>query len=319
MATTTLPRPSRPSLNPPTGPLPSLPIPKSRKNSVGSTSGSTDSSRRGSSASLLPSIAAGRAVSSSALPQRPQQKTHSNSTSSVPTLNANEPPTLPPGKALRKTISIGAFPQPPKGIGRTTSHPPSPLSTSSTPTGASLDQRLSAGPKPVPSRDSSLRKKSPRVSGRGFPLKSPLTSPSLLNGSGEARSVSSGALLNLPSPPQSRTSSAQGSYATSATAFEDTGEEEIRGRSDNKRGADRHSLHKDGKGNVIVSVRVRPDAGSNDGKQELEWEVNAKRSSVTYKGREGGEYIYGTFRRILRADGLDSDLGHSRQRVRHSR
>lgn len=113
-----------------------------------------------------------------------------------------------------------------------------------------------------------------------------------MSGNGETRSVSSGALLNLPSPPQSRNSSAQGSYATSATTFDDVGEEETRGRSDNKRGADRHSLHKDGKGNVIVSVRVRPDAGSNDGKQELEWEVNAKRSSVTYKGREGGEYIY---------------------------
>ncbi|OCK83902.1 kinesin-domain-containing protein [Lepidopterella palustris CBS 459.81] len=290
MATTTLPRPSRPSLNPPTGPLPSLPIPKSRKNSVGSI----NESRQGSGVSLLPSITSGRAVSSSALPQRPS-KSHSNSTSSVPTLNGSaqdSPATLPPGKTLRKTISIGAFPQPPKHVGRATSHPPSPLSTSSTPAGATLDQHFSAGSKPIPSRDSSIRKKSPRVSGRGLPTRSPLTSPSFLGGTGETKSVSGNALLSLPSPPQSRTSSAQDSYATSATTFDDTGEEERRGRADVKSGTDRHSTHKDGKGNVIVSVRVRPDAGTNDGKQELEWEVNAKRSLVSYKGREGGEYIY---------------------------
>lgn len=46
--------------------------------------------------------------------------------------------------------------------------------------------------------------------------------PSLLNGSGDSRSISSGpggrgsdGLLSLPSPPQSRSSSAQDSYSTS--------------------------------------------------------------------------------------------------------
>jgi centromeric protein E len=231
-------------------------------------------------------------VSSSALPQRPP-KAHANSTSSVPTINGNgndTPNQLPPGKSLRKTISIGAFPQPPKHVGRISNIPPSPLSASSTPNGLTLDQRTSAGPKAVPSRDSSLRMKSPRVSSRGYGLKSPLTPPSL-GGSSDNSSVPGNMLLNTHSPPQSRNSSPQGSLTTS---FEDVGEEEPRGRVDHKSGSDRHwhKEGKEGKGNVIVSVRVRPDASIHDGKHD-EWEVNAKRALVAYRGREGGEFIYG--------------------------
>ncbi|KAF2109086.1 kinesin motor domain-containing protein [Lophiotrema nucula] len=285
---TTLPRPSRPSIAPPTGPLPSLPVAKSRVSNVSPAS-------RTSSASLLPSPAtANRAVSSSALPQRPTPKSHSSSTSNVPTLTADNSPAgpLPPGKSLRKTVSIGAFPQPPKYVGRTASHPPSPLSASSTPSNDTLDQRLSSGIKAVtPSREGSVRRNGPRASlgGRGL-LKSPLTPPSLLNGSGESVAVVNTGHLSLPSPPQSRNSSAQGSYATSATTIEDAAEDDTRGRADSK--TDRNSLHKDGKGNVIVSVRVRPDVGVKDSKQELEWEVNNKRALVAYKGREGGDYYY---------------------------
>lgn len=91
--------------------------------------------------------------------------------------------------------------------------------------------------------------------------------------------------LSLPSPPQSRNSSPQGSYATSATTFEDVGDDEARGRADSKG-------NKDGKGNVLVSVRVRPDIGAKDSKQEMEWEVNNKRALITYRGREGGDYYY---------------------------
>ncbi|KAF2730409.1 kinesin-domain-containing protein [Polyplosphaeria fusca] len=287
---TTLPRPSRPSIAPPTGPLPALPVAKSRSNASPAS--------RTSPSTLLPSPAtASRAVSSSALPQRPSPKSHSSSTSNVPTLAAADTPAgpLPPGKSLRKTVSIGAFPQPPKHAGRTASHPPSPLSASSTPNNDSMDQRLSAGGSKsvTPSREGSIRKPAPRASlgGRSL-LKSPLTPPSLLNGSGESVSVVNTGHLSLPSPPQSRNSSAQGSYATSATTFEDVTEEDSRGRSDSKTAADRNSLLKDGKGNVIVSVRVRPDVGVKDSKQELEWDVNAKRALVSYQGKEGGEYYY---------------------------
>jgi centromeric protein E len=53
---------------------------------------------------------------------------------------------------------------------------------------------------------------------------------------------------------------------------------------------------KDSKGNVIVSVRVRPDVATNDAnghKTELEWMVDGRRSLISYRGKEGGEYLYG--------------------------
>jgi centromeric protein E len=53
-------------------------------------------------------------------------------------------------------------------------------------------------------------------------------------------------------------------------------------------------LGKDGKGNVLVSVRVRPDCAGNEGsKSDLEWMVDGRRSLISYRGREGGEYVYG--------------------------
>ena len=64
MSANSLPRPSRPSIAPPTGPLPSLPVPKQRSSNVGPTT----------RASLLPGAANTRAVSSSSLPYRPTSK-----------------------------------------------------------------------------------------------------------------------------------------------------------------------------------------------------------------------------------------------------
>ena len=52
-------------------------------------------------------------------------------------------------------------------------------------------------------------------------------------------------------------------------------------------------MPKDGKGNVLDSVRVRPDVGAKDSKQEMEWEVDNKHALISYKGREGGDYSYG--------------------------
>lgn len=155
------------------------------------------------------------------------------------------------------------------------------------------------------------------MGGRGLLGKSPLSPPSFLNGSGESAAVETGH-LSLPSPPGSRNSSAQGSYATSATTFEDIGDDEARGRSDNQNG-DRQSILKDGKGNVLVSVRVRPDVGAKDSKQEQEWDVNNKRSSIAYKGGEGGEYIYGMLHSIAHEVGAAADLRLRRQCIRHPR
>jgi hypothetical protein len=48
------------------------------------------------------------------------------------------------------------------------------------------------------------------------------------------------------------------------------------------------------KGNVLVSVRVRPDAGSGEtGQADGEWMVDGRRSLVSYRGKEGGDYRYG--------------------------
>lgn len=126
--------------------------------------------------------------------------------------------------------------------------------------------------------------------------------PSLLNGSGDSRSISSGpgargsdGLLSLPSPPQSRSSSAQDSYSTSATTFEENGE--LRGRELSADATDDNRISKppEGKGNVIVSVRVRPDTGANGqpAKADGEWMVDGRRSLVAYRGKEGGDYYYG--------------------------
>ncbi|TQB67770.1 hypothetical protein MPDQ_004798 [Monascus purpureus] len=87
-------------------------------------------------------------------------------------------------------------------------------------------------------------------------LRSQKTS-SLLNGSGDGKSIppvstrNSEGQFSIPSPPQSRSSSAQGSYSTSATTFEDAEDTTVVSRTGSKA--------KEAKGNVIVSVRVRPD------------------------------------------------------------
>lgn len=132
------------------------------------------------------------------------------------------------------------------------------------------------------------------VGGRSLLGKSPLSPPSLLNGSGESLAVENGGHLSLPSPPQSRNSSAQGSYATSVTTFEDVGEDDARSHTGASAMAADSATQKDGKGNVIVSVRVRPDVATKDAKQEGEWEVSGKKALIAYRGREGGDYYYGT-------------------------
>lgn len=97
-------------------------------------------------------------------------------------------------------------------------------------------------------------------------------------------------LISVASPPQSRSSSAQDSYSTSATTFDDPPAEGNASAINEKRS----SNQVDGKGNVVVSVRVRPDAASNDhGCVEGEWLVDGRRSLVSYKGKEGGDYVYG--------------------------
>jgi centromeric protein E len=92
-------------------------------------------------------------------------------------------------------------------------------------------------------------------------------------------------VLSASSPPQSRSSSAQDSYSTSATTYEDSAD--ASGSNSEKRASVAEA-----KGNVVVSVRVRPDS-TNDNHTDGEWMVDGRRSLIGYKGKEGGDYYYG--------------------------
>lgn len=113
--------------------------------------------------------------------------------------------------------------------------------------------------------------------------------------SGGARHSES--LLSLPSPPHSRSSSAEGAREGDMISYEDGAEDGgRRGRSRNSdKTADSKDAAggKDAKGNVIVSVRVRPDSAANDDtKMDGEWLVDGRRSLISYRGREGGDHRY---------------------------
>ncbi|KAI0896920.1 kinesin-domain-containing protein [Annulohypoxylon nitens] len=248
---TTLPRP-RPSNGPPTGALPALPVAKTRKST---SSLSTYSNHHGTPKSGL------RAPSANypGPPPSPAPTTALPIPKSSHGINSA-------GKTIRKTVSINSFPQPPS---RTSL--PSPLS------GAVTPSRKSRTPQPTS-----------KMAHMGSGV------PSLLNGSGEGKSLLGGAgarnsdgLISISSPPQSRSSSAQDSYSTSATTYDDLADTAGTSTVDK-----RASKGMEGKGNVIVSVRVRPDAGGNNGNPEGEWMVDGRRSLVAYRGREGGDYYY---------------------------
>lgn len=119
--------------------------------------------------------------------------------------------------------------------------------------------------------------------------------PSMLNGGGDSRSIlssnnvrNSDGLISVGSPPQSRSSSAQDSYSTSATTYDDPAD--VHSTPNDRRA----SKGGDSKGNVLVSVRVRPDSGASEpGRVDGEWMVDGRRSLVSYRGKEGGDYNYG--------------------------
>ncbi|KAE8133145.1 kinesin motor domain-containing protein [Aspergillus pseudotamarii] len=257
----TLPQPSRPAANPSTGSLPPLSAPKSRK----SLPVSSDHARAPSPSPISSKIRA------SPSPRPSLNKTAlSNSASNLSSsrsISAGRTPSSP-DKSLRRTISIAAFPQPPK----TGSRP----STASSISG--IQSLRSSGSVKV--------KRNSRLSvGTSSSYRSSQT-PSLLNGGDNKSIVGTEARDPEASPSQSRSSSAQGSYSTSATTFEDA---------DDVTGALKpHSKPKEAKGNVIVSVRVRPDVhGTETSKTNSEWAVDARHSLITFSGKEGGDYYYG--------------------------
>ena len=220
-----IPRPStsgRPSYGPPTTALPALP--KTRKSTGMVPTVSSLQATSGKSGLRAPSS-----------PNLPSLPTTPGGSTALPKLRTT-PGVNGAGKTLRKTISINAFPQPPRGglaspgFGiRTSSLPPSPLSVGLTPSSARTKQESEHTGTPATPRPKKAKRARPSVSpNRMVTPKSYVgnATPSLLNGSGDSRSISSGpggrgsdGLLSLPSPPQSRSSSAQDSYSTSGKKY----------------------------------------------------------------------------------------------------
>lgn len=104
-------------------------------------------------------------------------------------------------------------------------------------------------------------------------------------------------LISVSSLPQSRSSSAQDSYSTSATNYDDVADTSAQRSSTDI--TNKRQSKADSKGNVLVSVRVRPDAG---GRTDAEWTVDGRKSLIGYNGKEGGDYIYGKYSDITSAE-----------------
>ncbi|KAF7545544.1 hypothetical protein G7Z17_g9095 [Cylindrodendrum hubeiense] len=257
--TTTLPRPSRPSLGPPNMALPALPVSKTRKSTGGIPNPPSIKSAPGTPRSGL------RTPSTMSLvPPSPAPKTALPHPKLGVAANGA-------GKTIRKSVSINSFPQPPRGDTRPSGVPPSPRGSE----------------KSRPARKSMASNKDSIYSTFGS------STPSFLNGSADGKSITSvrmsDGLISVSSPPQSRSSSAQDSYSTSATTYDDPAEGSAQ-KSDSS--ADKTALKPDGKGNVLVSVRVRPDAGNNSGHPEGEWMVDGRKSLISYRGKDGGDHFY---------------------------
>ncbi|KAL0469036.1 kinesin motor domain-containing protein [Neurospora intermedia] len=256
----TVPKPARLSSGPPNSAGPALSMGKTRR-SIGGLSVSTNTAMPSTPKSgvLRTPSSASNFRNSTASPATggglPQPR-------AVSSINASS-------KTLRKSVSINSFPQPPRGEGRLTSLPPSPLSAVA----------------------SSRKSKTPTTPTYQFSG----STGSLVNGSGDgrtaARSRNSDGLISIASPPQSRSSSAQDSYSTSATQYEDM--EATQSRPDTSAGSrSKRESKTETKGNVVVSVRVRPDASGNEHTTDGEWMVDGRRSLISYNGKEGGDYYY---------------------------
>ena len=293
---------TRINISPPTSALPQLPLSR-----LQTPLSMPEFSRQQSASPIIsqfppktPSKIVKSSTSSSNIhaPSSPKAPTlRSNSTNQVHNQGENSLA----DKEIRRSVSIANFPQPPKarrtGLG----------SKYSTATHSLISEANARSKDGSDLGAGSLRIKRLKTKastdglGQMYGGGPTLT---LLNGSGDGKAISSALetgvsneLASLQSLPHSRTSSAQGSYSTSATTFEDTDdkrpmEEWHANRKDGSKSRDSGQIDHDRKGNVIVSVRVRPDAGveKSSGK---DWMVDSRQSLVAYRGREGGDYYFG--------------------------
>ncbi|KAL9044263.1 MAG: hypothetical protein Q9214_002584 [Letrouitia sp. 1 TL-2023] len=206
---------------------------------------------------------------------------------------------------VRRSVSIASFPQPPKVRKRlATNSRPFPSATWPT-LESNLRKSEDTGIQRILADNKKVRKikSRPSTDRLSHMYANAQLSRSESSGGGSGKHVAGEAELrtsdgmnSLHSPPHSRSSSAQGSYSTSATTFEDVDDHSRKGRDivDGGTGNVKTAVSpKESKGNVIVSVRVRPDAaGSGDAKNEGEWLVDGRRSLVSYRGRETADFFY---------------------------
>lgn len=313
----TLSRPPLPPCDPPTAALP--PLPAGIRTPMRKRSGilGPPLTNRKVPASHQPSKLAIRTPSRSTIPSATVPTLlQANSTPCVPTLRSVASNLNKEGngreRKVRRSISIAHFPQPPKGGTRLSALPGRPSlggSSESSPVesfrrGSGDSSCLSTPVTPGGSVRGKKLKASPETTVKPFVASG---APSLLNGTGDDKCIpnesgpgqrGSDGLLSLPSPLHSRSSSVLGgSSETSATTFEDVEDTPRRGREDivgAAVGGKKRSKTKERKGNVVVSVRVRPDAArSEEAKSDGEWMVDGRRSLVAFKGKEGGDYFYG--------------------------
>ena len=277
-----------PSAPPPTSALPQLPISKLRSPSTPSEATKIPS------ASSIPQSALRTPVRFIKPPLL--NTNHATSSPNIPTLISTTSTTRKSsGKAeevgddngVRRSVSIANFPQPPKV------RKPGQRSSAES-------DYVSQAIRGAASRSNSLRIKKLKTkasTGSLNTMYSAGASSSLLNSSGNGKSISGSAvrrassgLVHSPSRPHSPSSSAEESNSTSATTFDDS--DEKRHSETRSRGRDSASKDKDSKGNVLVSVRVRPDAGG-DKSSGRDWLVDTRKSLVAYTGKEAGDYYYG--------------------------
>ncbi|KAI0999537.1 hypothetical protein K3495_g8661 [Podosphaera aphanis] len=201
---------------------------------------------------------------------------------------------------LRKDLTVNEFPQPP-GTNRTTNLPPSPLSGGNQTRNHGKTSQLKRSETSDTTSLESNRSKNGKVRSPKQSVSYSIT-PSTMNGGDDARSIDSAPGRGIehsanPSPSQSFASADQDYYCKSVATHEQSSGAETKRESHTDLTLG-HSSAKvsEAKGNVIVSVRVRPDAGtSTAGKTEGEWMVDGRRSLVAYRGKEGGDYYYGIY------------------------
>lgn len=284
----------QPASSPPPGGLPPLPpIHQPSKRKTLPKPKPSPSSASASSVSDLSSLSPNFPLPStpkSILVKNPSATPSSRT--SLRTVSTGAPPNIPQ-KTVRRAISVASFPQPPQTSPRSSAVPSSNSGIPST-RRPSADNSVNSKLKRGSTRNTaSAAGSAPANVQQHQRLSKP---PSLLNGSGDGKSIptsgstarNSEGQISIPSPPRSRSSSAQGSYSTSATTLDDA-DDAATGPSRNS------SKPKEAKGNVIVSVRVRPDFNANETHVSGgEWAVEGKKALISLRGKEGsGDYFYG--------------------------